>query len=170
MKVMVRVIFCFTLIFGALSSSHAMGQLFMFENPLVGDKVPDFTLKTVDGKQVNLAKFRENQNTIIFFWATWCPHCREQLQQLTDHLGDEIQKKGIKILLVDVGETAGQVRAYVKKYKVPYEVILDEDDVISEKYNIVGVPTFFFIDKEGMVRSVDHSIADNYEEMFATKK
>ncbi|HLD70222.1 MAG TPA: TlpA disulfide reductase family protein [Candidatus Omnitrophota bacterium] len=156
------------LFFSVLGASHAMGQLFMFENPLVGEKAPDFTLKTADGKELNLSKFRNNQNTLVFFWATWCPHCREQLQELTAAKGKQMQDKGIKILLVDIEETVKEVAPYIKKYKVPFEVVIDEDSSISEKYNIVGVPTFFFIDKNGVVQTVEHEIPADYEKSFGT--
>ena len=139
----------------------------MFENPLVGEKAPDFSLKTVSGQEVNLTKFRNSQNTIIFFWATWCPHCREQLQELTSQRADEIRKKGIKLLLVDVEETPAEVSAYVKKYKIPFDVVVDEDSRVSEEYNIVGVPTFFFVDRQGIVQSVEHEISKDYEENFS---
>jgi peroxiredoxin len=153
-----------------LGSSHAMGQFFMFENPLVGEKAPEFSLKNLDGKMVDLRSFRHSQNTMVFFWATWCPHCREQLDGLTKGLGQEMQKKEIKILLVDVEESAEEARAYIKKYNVPFDVVLDESGDVSQKYNVVGVPSFFFVDKEGVVRAVEHSLPEKYEEVFNSKK
>ena len=61
---------------------QAKAQFFMMENKLVGKAVPDFTLKTTNGSEQNLAKFREGKKTIVFFWATWCPHCRESLAEM----------------------------------------------------------------------------------------
>jgi peroxiredoxin len=169
MKFFKRLVLCGFLFLSVLGSSHAMGQLFMFENPLVGEKAPDFSLKTVDGKTMDLKTVRGSQNTMVFFWATWCPHCREQLAQLTKHLGKEMEQKGIKILLVDVEETPAEVRAYLKKYNVTFDVVVDEEGSVTEKYHIVGVPTFFFIDKQGVVRAVDHALDEDYEKMFVAK-
>lgn len=170
MKFLARIMVCSVLFLSILGASHAMGQFFMFESPLVGEKAPDFSLKTAGGQEINLTKFRENQSAMLFFWATWCPHCREQLQELTAGKGKEMQDKGIKILLVDIGETADDVRAYVKRHKIPFEVVVDENSTVAEQYNLVGVPTFFFIDKSGIVRGVEHGIPDNYEELFAEEK
>ena len=169
MKFFSRIVICSVLFFSILGASHAMGQLFMFENPLVGEKAPDFTLKTADGKDFDFAKFRENQNTMLFFWATWCPHCREQLEELTAAKGKELEDKGIKILLVDVEEPANEVNAHIKKHKIPFLVVLDEESTVAEQYKLVGVPTFFFVDKNGMVRGVEHSLPENYEEFFGEK-
>ena len=171
MRFLARIVCCSFLVVGSvgiLGSSPARGQFFAFENPLVGEKAPDFSLKTMNGREINLTKFRGNQNTIIFFWATWCPHCREQLQQLIGGQGEEIRKKGIKILLIDAGETAAEVRSYIQHYKIGFELVLDEDSAVSEQYHLVGVPTFLFIDKTGIVRAVEYTVPENYEEMFAS--
>ena len=170
MKVFVRVLICFLLIFSAFGSSYAMGQFFMFDNPLVGEKAPDFTVKTTSGQEVNLTQVRDGQNALVFFWATWCPHCREQLRDLNGPHGEEIEKKGIKIILVDIGETADQVNSYIKKNRIRFDVLLDQEEKVSDLYNLVGVPTFFFIDKEGLVRLVEHSLPESYEKTFADKK
>jgi peroxiredoxin len=170
MKVFVRLLVCFMLILGVFGSSQAMGQLFMFENPLVGEKAPDFSLKTVEGKDVNLNQLRQGQNTIVFFWATWCPHCREQLDLLSGAPGEEIEKKGTKIVLVDIGEPAAEVSSYIKKNNVRFDVLLDEQEKVSEQYHLIGVPTFVFINKDGIVQAVEHAIPEKYEEKFAPEK
>ena len=170
MKFLARIVIGSVLFFSIFGASHAMGQLFMFENPLVGEQAPDFSLKMVSGEDLNFTKFRAGQNTVVFFWATWCPHCREQLEELTATKGKELEDKGIKILLVDIGESANEVRAHVNKHKIPFPVAIDEESTVAEQYKLVGVPTFFFVDKNGIVRGVEHSLPENYEEFFAEKK
>lgn len=167
MKFFRQAVLSCALLLSVLGASHAMGQFFIFENPLVGETAPDFSLKTLDGQEVNFTKFRNGQNTMVFFWATWCPHCREELQELTGPQGEEITKKGIKILLVDIEEKAPEVSSYVKKHKINFDLVLDGEGTVAEKYNIVGVPTFFFVDKEGIIRDIKHEIPENYGEIFA---
>lgn len=169
MKVLVRIAVCSLLIFGAFGSSHAMGQFFMLENPLVGEKAPEFSLKTAQGNDVTLTQLREGRNAMVFFWATWCPHCMEQLKRLAGPEGEAIEKKGIKIILVDIGESAAAVNSYVKKHKLRFDVLLDQDEKVSEQYHLVGVPTFIFIGKDGVVRSVEHAIPDDIDGTFADK-
>ncbi len=151
--------------FTAFSPSHASGQFFFFQNPLEGKEAPDFTLKTLTGKEINLAKFRDGNPAIIFFWATWCPHCREQLVELNKQTA-EIEKKGIKLILVDLDEDIRPVRSYVERHNVKIEVALDPDSAVADQYGIVGVPTFYFIDKAGMIKSVTHEFPANYGEVL----
>jgi peroxiredoxin len=88
---------------------------------------------------------------------------------LNGPLGEDIEKKGIKIILVDIGESLPEVQSYIKKNNIRFEVLLDEDEKVSEQYNLVGVPTLVFVDKDGLARAVEHSIPDNYEEKFTAK-
>ena len=48
-----------------------------------GQTPPDFTVTTIDGKQLRLSQFkRENKPVLLYFWATWCPFCRKDFGTL----------------------------------------------------------------------------------------
>lgn len=165
MKVVGRVVLIalvFLLFFG-LARSRA--QLFMFGNPLEGKQAPDFTLSTLSKASSPMSAYRANQPAIIFFWATWCPHCRTALEDLNSRAA-AIQKEGIKIILVDVGEPKAQVEEYAAERKVTLDIFLDEDSSVSNSYSIVGVPTFFLINKEGIVKSVKHLLPEDYQKIL----
>jgi peroxiredoxin len=145
--------------------SKSCGPFLGGRNPLIGQLAPDFTLETLSGQEKNMAQFRNGQSAVIFFWATWCPHCRTQLRGLTQQR-EEIEGKRIKIILVDVGESLREVEAYINAYNISFDVFLDQDALLADGYKIVGVPTFFFVDREGVVIDVQHSLPDNYEEIL----
>lgn len=149
--------------------SPAQGQFAFDENPLLNKQAPDFTLKTLTGESMSLSQFRSNEPTIIFFWATWCPHCREELKTLGKNAA-AIQKTGIKILLVDIEESARQVKAFIDKYSVPFTVFLDEKSEVAEQYSLIGVPTLFLIDKDGVIIAMEHELPVNYIEMLKPVK
>ena len=144
-----------------------MGQLF-FDHPLVGKPAPDFTLKALSGQKINLTEYRGDQPVILFFWATWCPHCRVQLKDMTK-MKPRLDEQKIKLLLVDLEEQASHVKKYMDKLKSPYDVLLDENAEVAEQYRIVGVPSFFFIDKKGQIKAVEHILPKKYEEIFEEK-
>lgn len=165
MKSVLRLATSVLLLVLMFSPSQAMGQFFAPVNPLINEKAPDFTLKTVNGEEGNLTKYRDGKSAIVFFWATWCPHCRTQLKDLNNRSA-EFEQKGIKVILVDVEEDAKQVASHLKKNKIAMDVWLDAEAKTSDEYSLIGVPTFFFIDKEGTVRAVEHSLPANYEEIL----
>ena len=166
MKLLLRGGLLFFFLFLILGQSHAMGQFFVPENPLIGEKAPDFTLKLLNGEQTSLAQYRGEQSAIVFFWATWCPHCRHQLDQISK-MGDQFAKDGIKMILVDLGESEQQVKSYMTKYKIQYDVFLDTESAIAEKYTLIGVPTFFFIDQQGIVKAVEHVLPEDYKAILS---
>lgn len=166
MKFIKNIVFFFMLMLFVYNPSFAMGQLTFTENTQEGKKAQDFTLKNLKGDEVNMTKFRDGKKAVLFFWATWCPHCREQLTQLNEQ-ASAIEQKGIKIILVDIGEPAELVREHVFRNKIAFEVLLDENNSVSEEYGIIGVPTFYFINKDGMVNVVEHALPENYDEILS---
>jgi len=124
---------------------------------LIGQQAPDFTLETLKGQKVNMTQYRDGQSAMIFFWATWCPHCRRELSNLTQQR-DQIEQKGIKVVLINVGESSQKVKAYFDASQISFDVFLDQSTEIAENYRIVGVPTFFFINNEGVVVAAEHSL------------
>jgi len=168
MKFFYRFILIILVVLAFNTPTKAMGQfLFMQGNPLVGKAAPEFSLNmAVSGKKMSLTDYRAGNKAIIFFWATWCPHCRVQLKTLNDSKA-EIESKGIKVALVDLDEDRSIVKGYVQKLKIEYDVFLDEGGVVGDQYGLVGVPTFIFVDEDGVVKAVEHSLPEDYESLFA---
>lgn len=150
---------------GVIFSPTVQGQPGLFENPLIGQKAPDFTLATLAGDKVSMAEFRDGKKAIIFFWATWCPHCRRALSVLKDK-HDEFRKKGVTLIPVDSGEPPAQVRAYLEKAGIDMEMFLDEHQSLTESYNVFGIPMLIFVDKEGVIRGIKHSLPADYEKLL----
>jgi len=165
MKVFLRSLALICLILTSLGVSHAMGQFFM-ENPIIGQVAPDFTLKSYKGQEFSLNGLRDNKPSIVFFWATWCPHCREQLKELSAE-APQLQAQGINVILVDLGESAGMVGSYLERNKIGYDVLLDEDSAVAEQYHLLGVPTFIFIRKDGLITAIEHILHENYLDILS---
>lgn len=149
----------------AFAPAKAWSQFFFFENSLIGKQAPDFTLKTTAGNEGSLTQFRGEENAILFFWATWCPHCRAQLDQLKTQKA-VIEAQGIKLALIDIGESVEVVNKYFEKNNVQFEGFLDQEQTVAEQYGLVGVPTFVFISKEGLVKSVQHALPEDLDKVF----
>ncbi|MDE2010024.1 MAG: TlpA family protein disulfide reductase [Candidatus Omnitrophica bacterium] len=146
----------------------AMAKLsasFAVRTPLVGKPLPDIVLPNTKGVSSSVMAARQGGKAILVFWATWCPHCYEDLGSLYDNLA-AIKKQGIKIILVDVGETKKQVSDYFKRRKMKLTSFVDANSVVLDKYFLIGVPTLLFIDEKGIVRSVTHVFPSDYESYF----
>ena len=48
-------------------------------------KLPNVTLKDLDGKSVNISKYNNSDKPIIVsFWATWCGPCIKELTAINE--------------------------------------------------------------------------------------
>lgn len=158
------VIFLNVFIFSA-PALVASAQNFFVEDSLTGKTAPGFTLQTLNSGKQTFSIYRRGQKAILFFWATWCPHCRARLNGLHAQM-DTIEKQGIKLVLIDLGEEDQTVRSYLERQKMNLEVFLDKEQTLAGSYALIGVPTFIFVNESGKVTNVAHDLPENLSEMF----
>ncbi|TNF45876.1 TlpA family protein disulfide reductase [bacterium] len=108
---------------------------------------PDFTLPSVDGSMVRLSDF-QGKVIMVDFWATWCPPCQEMIPVLSQ-LHKRYSMKGLVILGISLDqEGLGVLGPYVYKNRIPYKVLLGNDQ-LKRGFGVVSIPTLFMIDREG---------------------
>lgn len=135
------------------------------ESPLIGKVFQDFTLDRMSGTKATLSQLIKGKKALVFFFATWCPHCSEQIQALSARKA-EIAAQGIVVNLVDIGEPKAKVAGFLKTHGIDNDVFLDQDTAVAEKYAVVGVPMVFFIGADGIVRGMEYGLPDNYQEIL----
>ncbi len=136
-------------------------------SPIIGQTAPDVVLGNTDGSSSAVIGSRQGKKAILIFWATWCPHCYEELGDLNGNLVS-IERKGIKIILVDIGETKEDVKDYFKRRQMKLVSFVDQDSFLQGAYHLIGVPTLVFIDEKGIIRNVTHEFPSNYQDFFKT--
>ena len=113
----------------------------------------DFSLKNLDGKEVNLSQFR-GKYLLINFWATWCGPCKIEMPSLEvlyrRFKSDKFDMLGISNDMF--GDRV--VRPYVKASKLTFPMLLDQRMTVSHKYGVVSLPTTFLIDPQGKIIGV----------------
>ncbi len=119
--------------------------------PRVGQPAPDFQVQGLDGRSFRLSDFR-GRPVWVTFWATWCPPCRAENPDI-EAVYEAKRDQGLVILALSLGEDAETVRGYVQRTGLTYTVGLDQATEIAAAYRIVGIPTHFFVDRDGIVRA-----------------
>jgi len=51
-------------------------------------------------------------------------------------------------------DSESDVRAFVQEFGVTFPVTLDRDGSVRDRYQLLGLPSTFFIDQRGIIRSV----------------
>ncbi len=117
-----------------------------------GNKAPDFSLEDVSSNKVSLQETaKANNATLLVFWATWCPYCRQEVPELIK-LNSEYKDKGLKILAIDLGESQKKVESFVKQEGISYTVLLDTDNKVASQYGIMGIPNNILLGKDGVIK------------------
>jgi thiol-disulfide isomerase/thioredoxin len=119
---------------------------------LRGKPAPDFSLMYLDGKPIALSDLKGNV-VVLDFWATWCGPCRASLPGL-DALYQSKKADGLKVLAMDAGEEAGDVKTFVDKTKLGIPGVMDPDSKARDAYSIEAYPTKVVIGKDGKVADV----------------
>ncbi len=119
--------------------------------PAVGHPAPDFVLTTLDGAEFRLSDHRGTP-VVLNFWATWCGPCQRELPEL--QAAAERWNGNVLIVGVDQAEEAEVVQRYVDELGLTFPIPMDEETDVAQRYNVRGLPTTFFIDGEGIIRSV----------------
>jgi len=135
------------------------------QGPLIGKAAPDAVLPGSDGTSASVVDARQGKKGILVFWTTWCPHCYEELGKIKESLASARQK-GIRIILVDMGESPQDVKEYLIRRQINLTCFIDEDDTLQAPYYLSGVPTLVFIDERGIVLDVTHEFPSDYENYF----
>ena len=121
--------------------------------PEVGRPAPDFTLKDLDGNTVRLSDL---QGKVVFinFFATWCPACRAEMPEI-EALHQKYKDRGVVVIGVDISEPESTVQQYIQQSGFSWTIVLDSTGEMAMDYQIVAIPTSFFLDKEGIIRAVN---------------
>ncbi len=111
----------------------------------IGNVVPDIIQ---DGE--NILRNANEQKTLIFFWASWCPHCMQEVFLLNELAKD----KSVKVVAISL-DTEKEEYMIVKEKLTGLSHYCDykkwESKPVKD-YFIQGTPTYFYIDKLGKLK------------------
>ena len=124
----------------------------------VGDKVPDFSVRTLDGKIVKLSELqkdakRTKQGIIVLsFWCATCHSCRD-VEHLLAKLCKDYEGQAVVIALdANVDDTAESVAAFTKKHGLALPVVLDSRGHTADLFGVRRTTTTVVIDGNGVLR------------------
>ncbi|HXE43489.1 MAG TPA: peroxiredoxin family protein [Candidatus Baltobacteraceae bacterium] len=144
------------------------------EPPKIGDKAPDFTLKTLDGQSVMLSNLTASNNTVLIVLRGWpgyqCPICERQVHDYITSASGFADSK-TRVIMVYPGP-ADDLKAHAqeflgnKDWPKDFVYVIDPDYSMVNAYGLrwdapkeTAYPSTFVLDRKGIVHweQISHS-------------
>ena len=115
----------------------------------VGKEAPDFTLQSMDGKEVKLSDYK-GKKVYLKFWASWCGPCKKSMPELMELAAKPDRDFEILSVIapgIQGEKTVEQFPQWFQEqgYKdIP--VLYDTKATTFQAYQIRSIPTEYLID------------------------
>ena len=133
-------------------AAHAFSQ----SNLKAGSTAPAFIGNLVGGESVSLADLR-GKVVVMTFWTTRCAICRHEMPILDGVVKQYDPNKVVFLALTT--ENEHQVAAYLRNNPFTFKIVTDSFGTLLRyadrdgRGNInIGYPSFFVVDKQGLVQ------------------
>ena len=140
----------------------------------VGTIAPDFTLKTPDGKTVQLSKYK-GKTVVLDFWASWCPDCRKDAPEVV-RMYEEYRQYGVEFIGISMDTDVEAWKKAIEKFGITYPQVSElkkfKETDISKAYGVKWIPSMVVVGPDGQVKlsTVMVNKVDKYLEEFHKKQ
>jgi len=117
--------------------------------PAAVETAPDFNIVLFDGSNFQLSA-QKGKVVVINFFASWCVSCGEETPVI-EKASHKYAQQNVVFLAIAVDDTEKKAKAFMKKSGLTIPAGLDKTGKIKDDYGLYGMPTTFFIDKNGMI-------------------
>lgn len=122
--------------------------------PGQGDAPPPFSLpRLADGRTVDFPQDCAGQVVALRFWASWCPHCEQEMREL-EPVFRQYRDQGLVILAVNVRQQRETAAQFADSLSLSYPILLDMRGKVTAAYRVRVLPTTWIIGRDGRLRTI----------------
>jgi thiol-disulfide isomerase/thioredoxin len=111
---------------------------------------PDFTLQSLDGKNMSLSDLR-GKAVLLNFWATWCTPCKIEMPWFVE-LQRQYGAQGLQIVGVVMDDASKEdIAKFAKDMGVNYPILIGKEAIGDQYGGIPYLPETFFIGRDGKI-------------------
>jgi thiol-disulfide isomerase/thioredoxin len=117
----------------------------------LGSKAPAAVVKALNGTSVNMSSLVGPQPTVVEFWATWCPNCKELEPTLTAAQTKYSGKVKFLTVAVAINESFERVQKTVAAHHMSGTIVYDADGNAAGAYDAPATSYVVVVDHTGKV-------------------
>ncbi|MBI5576076.1 MAG: TlpA family protein disulfide reductase [Deltaproteobacteria bacterium] len=114
---------------------------------------PPFTLSDISGNNVSSSQFL-GKPTVINFFATWCPPCREEIPGFVE-IYKKYKNSGFELVGIALDtDTRSTLPQFLVQNRIEYRILIGDVAAVRAYGGVRSIPTTFFVGKDGKIRNV----------------
>jgi peroxiredoxin len=126
---------------------------------LLGQVMPDVSLRDLDGREQTLGSYRGNI-LILSFFTSWCGPCQAEAPHLEKEYWQKMRQQGVVVIGINVaraeqGDATAKAREFQKRHNLTYPVLVDSDGKAQQAFGVNAFPTTAVVDRQGNIRYID---------------
>ena len=136
----------------------------------IGDAIPEVTLTDFQGKSVSLPKDLNGKVALLRFWSIDCGFCDKEILLSLEPLYQKYKAKGFMPVAINESRLIKDDQRLLKFAELTYPMLVDEYGLVAKQFGVIGLPTTFIIDQQGIVRDklTGETGMDEFEKLFTT--
>lgn len=115
----------------------------------IGDKAPNFSLRTDDGRSISRDNFG-GKLLILNFWASWCPPCLVEMPSLSQ-FASELSRDGVVVVAVSIDENERAYRQSLRRQEPVFLTTRDPGSDLAAEFGTFKIPETYVIDDTGRI-------------------
>jgi len=112
----------------------------------VGDRMPDFNLKTLEGQAFDLDDLVKSKPVLLIFFSAESGPSRLQIGEISEYLKRQTDAGFQAALITD--DSRAKMEEFKKELNLTLPMLADENSQVIKTYQVSVVPTSFLIDQK----------------------
>jgi cytochrome c biogenesis protein CcmG, thiol:disulfide interchange protein DsbE len=136
----------------------------------VGDPAPVVSLTDFNGKSVTLPEAFKGKVALVRFWSLDCGFCDKEKLLTMETFYQKYKDRGFIPVAINESRIDKADERLKKFSHLTYPMLVDEYGLVAKHFGVIGLPTTFIIDEEGIVQDkiTGEAGIDEYEKHFTT--
>ena len=133
----------------------------------LGQKVPEFNVKTLEGQSFNSHEL-DGKVTFINFFATWCGPCNREMPHLEKDIWRNFKDEAFTVISIGREHNNDEVKKFKAEKGLSFPMAADPGRDIYKQFATKFIPRNYILDKDGTIMYQSKGFTEEEQEKMIT--